>query len=108
MATQQHATVTLRLTRTFAAPRERVFRAWTTPQQLKRWSAPADFTNSVVEVDLRVGGRYKIGMQAPDGTAYTAVGAYQVVDPPKKLVYPWRWESEGAEETLVTVEFHDR
>lgn len=108
MATQQHTTVTLRLARTFAAPRERVFRAWTTPEELKRWSAPGDYTNPLVEVDLRVGGRYKIRMQAPNGAAHTAVGVYQVVDPPRKLVYTWQWEGEGSEETLVSVEFHDR
>jgi uncharacterized protein YndB with AHSA1/START domain len=48
-------------------------------------------------------------MQAPDGALHRLVGVYRVVDPPKKLVYTWRWESEPeAPETLVTVEFLDR
>ena len=48
--------VTLRLRRTFAAPRERVFRAWTVPEEMKQWKAPGDMTTPVAEVDLRPGG----------------------------------------------------
>jgi len=48
-------------------------------------------------------------MQAPDGALHRLVGVYRVVDPPRKLVYTWRWESEpDSPETLVTVEFIDR
>src|SRR5207302_8414603 len=48
-------------------------------------------------------------MRAPDGTEHHLVGVYRLVEPPKKLVYTWRWESEpDAPETLVTVEFLDR
>ena len=105
----QTAPVTLRLRRTFAAPREKVFQAWTQPEQLKRWKAPGDFTTPVAEVDLRVGGKYRIHMQAPDSTLHKLIGTYRVVDPPRKLVYTWFWENDPtAVETLVTVEFHDR
>src|SRR6266566_2390836 len=64
----------------------------------------------VSEVDLRPGGRYRIHMQAPDGAVtHRLVGVYRLVDPPKKLVYTWRWENEPESgETLVTVEFLDR
>ncbi len=105
---QQHATTTLRLRRAFPAPPERVFRAWTTPAEMKQWTAPGAMT-PVAEVDLRPGGRYRIHMRAPDGAEHHLVGGYRVVDPPKKLVYTWRWEnSPEAPETLVTVEFIDR
>jgi len=102
--------VTLRLRRTFAAPRERVFRAWTVPEEMKQWTAPGDMTTPVAEVDLRPGGRYRIHMQAPDGAVtHRLVGVYRLVDPPKKLVYTWGWENEPESgETLVTVEFLDR
>ena len=106
---EQRSTVTLRLRRTFAARPERVFRAWTTPQEMKQWKAPGPLSTPVAEVDLRPGGAYRIHMQAPDGALHRLVGVYRVVDPPKKLVYTWRWESEPeAPDTLVTVEFLDR
>jgi len=111
MATRQHpqSTVTLRLQRSFAAPRERVFQAWTTPAEMKQWKAPGDMTTPLAEVDLRPGGKYRIHMRASDGAEHHLVGVYRVVEPPKKLVYTWRWENEpDAPETLVTVEFFER
>ena len=105
----QTAAVTLRLARTFAASRDRVFRAWTEPAALKRWFAPGDLTTPVAEVDLRVGGQYRVHMQAPDGTMHQLRGTYRQIDPPRKLVFTWSWETHaGATETLVTVEFFDR
>src|SRR3989441_9138601 len=86
----------------------KVFQAWTRPEELKRWSAPGDLTTPVAEVDLRVGGRYRIDMRAPDGTLHRVTGTYRQVDPPNRLVYTWQWETTpGATETLVTVELHD-
>jgi len=107
---------TLTITRTFNAKREAVFKAWTDPQALIRWFAPSDdFATPVVDVDLRVGGRYRIQMKAPDGGSHTVHGTYREVTPPTRLVFTWAWE-EGScrgemppeQETLVTVEFHDR
>ncbi|MFN8061120.1 MAG: SRPBCC domain-containing protein [Vicinamibacterales bacterium] len=101
------ASVTIR--RTIPARREAVFAAWTTPDTLKRWSAPGDRTNPVVEVDLRVGGRYRIDIAAPTGPAHRVVGEYVEVDAPRRLVYTWRWETNPAMgETLITVDFHER
>ena len=106
---QQRSAVTLRLRRTFAAPPERVFRAWTTPEEMKQWKAPGDMTTPVAEVDLRPGGKYRIHMRAPDGAEHHLVGVYRTVEPPRKLVYTWRWQDDpDAPETLVTVEFLDR
>src|SRR5207244_13435009 len=64
---EQQSSVTLRLRRSFPAPRERVFRAWTTPAEMKLWKAPGDMTTPLAEVDLRPGGKYRIHMRAPDG-----------------------------------------
>ena len=60
------------------------------------------------EVDLRVGGRYRITMTDPSGAARVVGGEYRVVDPPSRLVYTWSWlDRENAAQTTVTVEFHD-
>lgn len=101
---------TLRITRTFAAPRERVFRAWTDPAALKEWWGPPGYATPTAEVDLRVGGRYRLGMmKLPDGQVSHLSGTYREVHAPEKLVYTWRWEDKPERgETLVTVEFHDR
>ncbi len=105
---------TLRITRTFNAPREKVFRAGTDPQELRRWFAPSDdYSTPLAEVDLRVAGRYRIQMKTADGATYTVKGAYREVRPPERLVFTWAWEGErcGGQglteyyETLVTLEF---
>ena len=102
------AGVTLEVRRTLPASRDRVFRAWTRPEELNRWSAPGDAVPTT-EVDLRVGGRYRIVMRGPDGTTHTVGGVYRVIDPPSRLVYTWKWESKpNAVESVVTVEFHER
>jgi uncharacterized protein YndB with AHSA1/START domain len=97
--------------RTIDAPREQVFRAWTDPEQLRRWWGPGEFTCPEAEVDLRPGGAYRLVMQPTAGDPFVVGGIYREVEPPARLVYTWRWETGPAadgSESLVTVEFHDR
>jgi uncharacterized protein YndB with AHSA1/START domain len=76
---------------------------------MKWWAAGDGFTTTVAEVDLRVGGRYRLGMKSPDdGAVHVCTGVYREVRPPSRLVYTWAWEGSGGPDTLVTVEFHDR
>ncbi len=58
-------------------------------------------------VDLRVGGRYRLGMSAPDGRNHVAVGVYREIERPTRLIFTWDWEdlTSHVGETLVTVEF---
>lgn len=74
----------LTISRTINATRERVFQAWTDPAQLHQWwGAGEDFTAPIAEVDLRTGGSYRLGMQAPDQQAPHVVGGvYREVSPP--------------------------
>ena len=99
----------LNITRTFAAPRDKVYAAWTEPEHLKQWWGPEGFVSPDAEIDLRVGGRYRAGMRAPDGTEMAVVGEYTEIAAPERLVFTWAWDPPmGApEETLVTVEFRD-
>jgi glutathione S-transferase len=99
----------LRLTRLIQAEPARVFEAWTDPKLLDLWSAPEGM-DVEAEVDLRVGGRYRILMKGSEGGVFTAVGEYREIDAPNRLSYTWKWEEPGNDyyDTLVTVEFHDR
>lgn len=100
----------IRVSRLIKADPATVFEAWTRPEQLRQWSAPEGMDVDPVDVDLRVGGAYRICMKNPDGSAHTAFGVYREIEPPRRLSYTWAWEEAGdeASETLVTVEFHDR
>lgn len=102
----------LRISRTLLAQREQVFKAWTEPQELKQWFGVADgYLTPIAQVDLRVGGRYRLGMQPPDSQQIlVAEGIYREVIRPEKLVFTWRWETPNFTDpyTLVTVEFFSR
>lgn len=100
----------LRLSRTIAASPEEVFRAWTDPAEMKEWYCPEGGTVDVAEVDLTVGGRFKVAMRMPDGV-HVAHGVYREIDRPRKLVFTWQWEGgDGPKEgeTVVTLEFKQR
>jgi uncharacterized protein YndB with AHSA1/START domain len=103
----------LQLERTFDAPREEVFRAWTEPEVLRRWwAAQPSWESPLAETDVRVGGRYRLSMRDPDsGEEHTVGGEYVEVTPPERLVYTWTWEGSDEDSTsagsIVTVEFRD-
>jgi uncharacterized protein YndB with AHSA1/START domain len=94
----------------FEAPRGRVFRAWTDPEVLRRWWCPPGWAPAEIEIDLRVGGAYCIGMRQRRGESPVCVrGQFLEVACPERLVYTWRWQNafEGMPETRVTVLFTD-
>jgi uncharacterized protein YndB with AHSA1/START domain len=100
------------ITRTFDAPRERVFKAWTDPEQVSAWYGPEqyDTPREKIRIDLRVGGRYELTMvQRADGTEF-AIG-YDIVElaEPELLVLRSDPMPEiGMHEPTVTrVELHD-
>ena len=104
----QPAGITLRLNRKFAAAREKVFRAWTEPEILKRWWCPPGWDPAEMQVDLRAGGSYRLGMRpAAGGQAVYVRGQFIEVRAPEKLVYTWRWEGafEGMPESRIEVRF---
>jgi uncharacterized protein YndB with AHSA1/START domain len=106
--------VVLRMERTFDAPRERVFDAWTNPEVLRRWwAADPEWDTPLAEVDLREGGRLRLSMHDPSsGAVHSGGGVYTEIRPPERLAYTWAWEDEsnagpGSQETLVTVDFDE-
>jgi uncharacterized protein YndB with AHSA1/START domain len=78
---------TVTLTRSFEAPDELVFQAWTDPKLLAQWWGPKGFTNPVCELDLRRGGAIRIEMKSPDGTVYPMTGAFQEIAKNERLVF---------------------
>jgi uncharacterized protein YndB with AHSA1/START domain len=99
----------LHMKRVLPAPRARVFGACTEPDELAKWWGPKGFTAPSVELDLRVGGSYRIAMQPPDGDLFYLCGEFREVDPPVQLAYTFRWEDPDPDdqETVVTVSFGD-
>ena len=102
-----HLAITLR--RTIPARRGEVFRAWTDPAELKRWWARPGFTVVDAQVDLRIGGGFRIDTQPDVGNVFSVFGSYREVRPPERLVYTWAWQGTRMDgiETLVTVDFRE-
>jgi uncharacterized protein YndB with AHSA1/START domain len=99
----------LRLSRSFAAPRDRVFRAFTSPAQLAKWWGPKGFTVPACTLDVRVGGAWRTVMRSPEGKDHIVSGVYREIVPPERLVFTWGWEEDGARghETVVTIELFE-
>jgi len=97
--------ITLDVRRTIRASAQRLFEAWTTPEQLRQWWGPGPVTCSSAAVDLRVGGRYHIDNQLPDGKVIRIEGEFERIDPPHELVYSWRLSGASTGAERVTVRF---
>jgi uncharacterized protein YndB with AHSA1/START domain len=93
----------LTLRRRLNASTAKVYAAWTEPSQLMRWMHPFDTTCIHAEADVRVGGRFRVIMRAPDGEDHDASGEYLEVVPGARLVFTWAWRSTPERESLVTV-----
>lgn len=93
----------VRLQRVFDADVERVFRAFTSPAEAVQWWGPAGVPTSVVEIDLRVGGRCRWVMH-PGGKTAVLHGQIVELDPPHLLVMTNQWEG-NPNESLVTLRF---
>lgn len=101
----------LRLSRRFPIARARVFKAWTDPAELKKWWLLGHgWRLNVAEIDLRVGGRYRIGLVSTENSqVHEVCGVYRQVSVPNMLIYTWTVSDPktGDDESLVTVEFRE-
>ncbi|HEY0588781.1 MAG TPA: SRPBCC family protein [Pseudoduganella sp.] len=77
----------IRIVRTYDAPVQAVWDAWTDPAQAAQWWGPRGFTLTTHSKDLRVGGTWRYTMHGPDGTDWPNKTTYHVVEPLQKLVY---------------------
>jgi uncharacterized protein YndB with AHSA1/START domain len=74
------------ISRTFDAPRDLVWKAFTDPERMKQWWGPKGFTVIASKMDLRPGGTYHYGMRAPDGSAMWGKFVYREIVPPERMV----------------------
>ncbi len=114
---QSRPDFTLEIRRTFAAPREKVFAAWTQHEQLEKWMCRDVAAHTVIHhrQDIRTGGRYVIEVRdLAKGEVYWGQGEYLEVTPPERVRFTWKWTKDGpdgenmhpgSEQTEVTVEF---
>lgn len=75
------------ITRIFDAPRERVWKAWSEPEQLMKWWGPKTYTSPSCKMDFREGGKYLFCMRAPNGKDYWTTGVFKEIKPLEKIVW---------------------
>jgi uncharacterized protein YndB with AHSA1/START domain len=93
------------LKRILCAPAADIFAAWTDPAAMAQWMTPVG--TATAEVDLRVGGRFRLVM-ADEHVRIEHSGEYQIIQPPELLVFTWRSEFTGMQDTRVTVRLIER
>lgn len=103
---QQQAPAQVGIDRHYPCPIEKVWGAWTDPKALSLWfgmGRPGAVTQA--EIDLRVGGRYRIVTRLPDGGANDVSGEYQEVVNNSRLVFTWAWASTPERVSRVSIDF---
>jgi uncharacterized protein YndB with AHSA1/START domain len=98
----------LSLERVIPVSADDLFDLWTDPAEIAKWWAPDGYGCCVDSLDIRPGGRWRIILQKPDGTATAMSGLYRNVDRPVSLIFTWAWEDRDGgrgHETEVTVKF---
>jgi uncharacterized protein YndB with AHSA1/START domain len=93
------------LKRRLNAPAEKVYAAWTESAQIAHWFGPSETVAGSVhaEMDVRVGGRFRVSFNTVDGEHHEVGGIYREVVPSEKLVFSWAWHTTPERESLVTV-----
>ena len=105
LETPQPLHLTLVARRSIRAPAERLFDAWTQAEHLTQWWGPRGVHCPHAEVDLRVGGRYRIGNQFADGTLVWISGEFEHIARPFELIYTWLIEPATDAPERVMVRF---
>jgi uncharacterized protein YndB with AHSA1/START domain len=95
----------LTVRRHIKAPPESVFRLWTEADLIKKWWGHSGVTCPTVDVDLSVGGNYRIANLFPNGATVWIHGEFEVIDPPNRLSYTWGLGLETVPKERVTVTF---
>jgi uncharacterized protein YndB with AHSA1/START domain len=99
----------VRIERSFEAPPEAVFDAWTSPEVMRRWfHVGPDWETPEAEVDLRVGGKVRVVMRQPDGAEVEASGEYTEIDRPHRLAMTWTFSDDPSnQQQLIELSFSE-
>ena len=95
------------ITREFDAPKNLVYKAFTTPELVERWWTAKRGEMKVCEIDLRVGGKWRYVMQTPDGIEVGFHGEYREIEPDERIVSTEIYEGAPDDEALSTITFGD-
>ena len=101
-------TGTLRIERTYQAPAQAVFDAWTSEEVIRRWwQAERSWQTSEAQVDLRLGGVVRVVMRDPEkDVEHGGGGRYTEIDPPTRLAFTWLWDGD-TRRTLIEIDFEE-
>lgn len=94
--------------RSFNAPRELVWKAMTTPEHVRHWYGPRGTEITKCEIDLRVGGKWRFVMRAPDGREVGFRGEYREILAPKRAVQTWCFEPFPDATSVETMTLDER
>jgi uncharacterized protein YndB with AHSA1/START domain len=103
-------TKTLRIERTYQAPAEAVFEAWTSEEVIRRWwQAERGWETTEAEVDLRVGGVVRVVMRDPHtNVEYGGGGNFTEIEPPTRLAFTWTWDrDDDTRRTLIELDVEE-
>ena len=95
------------LERVIRAPRERVYEAWTLPDQIQQWFAPKPFQLVVKQMDFRQDGKFSMAMRGPDGSEFPFTGTYGVIVAPMLLSWSGEFATGPAGQISTTVSFEE-
>jgi uncharacterized protein YndB with AHSA1/START domain len=105
----EEAARVVRIERTFEAPAEDVFDAWTSEEVIRRWFIPGEgWQEPSAEVDLRVGGTVRVVMRDPSGAPVEAGGQYTEIDRPNRLAFTWTFDDDPSNEQMIELDFTER
>jgi len=110
MTTKGAEKFSLEIKRLIKAPRDRVYAAWTDPEQLKQWFGPEKVQTRELIADARVGGKFRWDLTNSEREKMTVRGEYRELQQDKKIVFTWQWEDDETWEkrtSVVTVELDD-
>ena len=95
----------LTLARRLKAPPDKVFAAWTDPEKIVQWFGPAHTIGDSVQanMDVRVGGSFRVRFKTEDGEQHEVGGKYIEVLPNERLVFSWAWHTTPERQSQVTV-----
>jgi len=97
--------------RTFDAPRDLVWKCWTTPEMAKQWWGPIEYPANYIDIEFRVGATWRACLHGrDDGKDLWQGGVIKEIVPPRRLVYTFKWDADGERgiDTVVTVEFEEK